>query len=83
VGSLDLEIVRSHNVELAQSLSVGLGLPETNSAILSWADADGNDLKSMTAAGLTASGRAGRARVAFHLWNTMDDVEAVLQAVRG
>jgi selenocysteine lyase/cysteine desulfurase len=83
VGSLNLEIVRSHNVELAQSLSVGLGLPETNSAILSWADADGNDLKSMTAAGLTASGRAGRARVAFHLWNTMDDVEAVLQAVRG
>jgi selenocysteine lyase/cysteine desulfurase len=35
----------------------------------------------MQAAGISASGRAGRARVAFHLWNTDDDVAAVLEAL--
>lgn len=82
VNSLDLDLVHAHDVGLADALASGLGLPETNSAILSWADADGNDLRALQDAALTASGRAGRVRVAFHLWNTMDDVDAVLRAVR-
>ncbi|ERK70936.1 hypothetical protein N136_02723, partial [Leifsonia aquatica ATCC 14665] len=35
----------------------------------------------LTAAGLRASGRAGRARVAFHLWNSPDDVRTALHAL--
>jgi selenocysteine lyase/cysteine desulfurase len=37
----------------------------------------------MTAAGIRISGRAGRARASFHLWNTEDDVAAIVRAVRG
>ena len=50
-------------------------------AILTWPDPTGADLAALTAAGLRASGRAGRARVAFHLWNTPDDVDRVVAAL--
>ncbi|MBC9936884.1 MULTISPECIES: aminotransferase class V-fold PLP-dependent enzyme [unclassified Leucobacter] len=83
VSSLDLEAVRAHNVGLANALAAGLGLPETNSAIVAWADADGSALAKLQAAGITASGRAGRARVAFHVWNSLDDVKLALTAIRG
>ena len=33
------------------------------------------------AAGITASGRAGRARVAFHVWNDDEDVELAASAL--
>ena len=42
-----------------------------NSAIVTWPDADGSELAAMQAAGIVVSGRAGNARVAFHLWNTL------------
>lgn len=83
ISSLDLEAVRTHDVTLANALASGLGLPETDSAILAWADADGSALAKLQAAGITASGRAGRARVAFHLWNSLADVEEALQAIKG
>ena len=35
------------------------------------------------AAGLTASGRAGRLRIAFHLWNDESDVTDVVAALGG
>lgn len=83
VTSLDLAAVRAHDVGLANALATGLELPETDSAILTWADADGSALAKLQAAGITASGRAGRARVAFHLWNSEADVESALAAIRG
>jgi selenocysteine lyase/cysteine desulfurase len=33
-------------------------------------------------AGIRASGRAGRLRASFHIWNTEADVDAVLDALR-
>lgn len=48
---------------------------------MTWVD-PGADLVSLGAAGLTASGRAGRVRIAFHLWNDEEDVEAVVRALR-
>ncbi|TFD68972.1 aminotransferase class V-fold PLP-dependent enzyme [Cryobacterium ruanii] len=80
--SLDLAEVRDHNVALGDALCDGLDLPRVGQAIISWPDADGRDLARLTAAGLTASGRAGRARVAFHLFNDEEDVALALAALR-
>ncbi|TFB92710.1 MULTISPECIES: aminotransferase class V-fold PLP-dependent enzyme [Cryobacterium] len=82
VASLDLEQVRRHDAGLGDALCRGLGIPANGQAIVTWADADGSDLAGLAAAGITASGRAGRARVAFHLWNDLGDVDAVLAALR-
>ena len=48
---------------------------------MTWADPDGSDLARLAAAGIVASGRAGRARVAFHVFNDEDDVGAALAAL--
>lgn len=80
-ASLDIEEVRAHDVRLANLARETLGLPSADSAIVTWADPDGSDLAAMTAAGITASGRAGNARVAFHLWNTEDDVELLARSL--
>lgn len=77
----DIPAVRDHNVALGDELSVALGLPSRGSAIVAWSDPDGRDLAALTEAGIVASGRAGRARVAFHLWNDREDVAAVLRAI--
>ncbi|WP_104132609.1 aminotransferase class V-fold PLP-dependent enzyme [Cryobacterium sp. M91] len=79
---LDMTEVRAHTAGLGDALSDGLGLPRLDQAIVSWPDAGGRDLARLASAGITASGRAGRARVAFHLWNDRDDVDAVLDALR-
>lgn len=55
--------------------------PERASAIVTWTDPDGFDLARLAAAGITASGRAGRARVAFHVFNDEDDVAQALAAL--
>ncbi|GAA3590205.1 aminotransferase class V-fold PLP-dependent enzyme [Klugiella xanthotipulae] len=80
---LDLAAVREHCAGLGDELCRGLGIAEAHSAIVTWPDADATRLAALTAAGLTASGRAGRVRVAFHLWNTREDVAAILAAVHG
>lgn len=85
-AAVDPEQIRAHDVRLAGRMAAGLGLPgprrpELASAIVTWPDADGADLRALRGAGITASGRAGRARVAFHLWNTDDDVSAALTAL--
>jgi selenocysteine lyase/cysteine desulfurase len=80
-SSLDPAAVYAHDTGLGNALCAGLGLPQRDQAIVTWADPAGTDLARLGAAGITASGRAGRARVAFHLWNTRADVDAVLAAL--
>lgn len=80
-ASLDMAAVRQHDVGLANAFRARLGLEASDSAIVSWPDADGDALAALGAAGVTASGRAGRARVAFHLWNDDDDVELAAGAL--
>ncbi|MBP1325591.1 selenocysteine lyase/cysteine desulfurase [Leucobacter exalbidus] len=82
-ASLDLEAVQAHDVGLANTARAVLGLPAGDSAIVTWADAAGTDLAAMQSAGITASGRSGNARIAFHLWNTEHDVELLERALRG
>ncbi|MDQ0382418.1 aminotransferase class V-fold PLP-dependent enzyme [Amycolatopsis thermophila] len=78
LASLDLAAVRAHDVKLADTLLTRLGLPERGSAIVAL-DADP---QALTRAGIVASARAGKARVGFHLYNTEDDVERLLDALR-
>lgn len=74
-ASLDAEAVREYDLGLANALRERLGLEASDSAIVTWPDADGADLAALGAGGNIASGRAGRARVAFHLWNDEEDVD--------
>jgi selenocysteine lyase/cysteine desulfurase len=79
LASLDMRAVRDHNVALADSLRTGLGLPPAGTAIVSLdlpAAAD-----RLAAAGVRSSIRAGRVRLAFHLYNTEADVDQVLTAL--
>lgn len=80
--SLDAAAVRDHAVALGDRFAEGLGLDVRGQAIIACADAEGLRLQKLTDAGITASGRAGCARVAFHLWNDEADVDAALEALR-
>jgi selenocysteine lyase/cysteine desulfurase len=80
-ASLDLDEVHAHNVALGDALCDGLGIARRGQAIVTWPDADGRHLEALSAAGIVASGRAGRARGAVHLWNDERDVRDVLDAV--
>ena len=83
----DITATYAHVTGLAARFRAGLGLehPERPSAIVTWPDATGEALAQLTAHGITASGRAGRARVAFHVFNDELDVDRALHAlgVRG
>jgi selenocysteine lyase/cysteine desulfurase len=79
----DRELLHAHATGLAARFRSGLGLhPDAvPSAIVTWKDPAGAHLARLTAAGITASGRAGRARVAFHVFNDEDDVDRALGAL--
>ena len=79
--SLDPDEVRDHDVGLADAFRARLDLGPSNSAIVSWADPDGSQLAALTASGVVAAGRAGRARVSFHLWNDEEDVDLAARAI--
>jgi selenocysteine lyase/cysteine desulfurase len=80
-ASLDATAVLDHDLALANAFRDRLGLEASGSAIVTWPDGEGDDLRALTAAGVVASGRAGRARVAFHVWNDEEDVELAAGAL--
>ncbi|WP_240642345.1 aminotransferase class V-fold PLP-dependent enzyme [Microbacterium sulfonylureivorans] len=82
-ASLDPAALHRHATGLARRFREGLGLdaPDRESAIVTWTDPEAADLGRLTDAGIVASGRAGRARVAFHIFNDDEDVEIALAAV--
>ena len=77
----DETLARSRSRSGSRSLSRSVGARP--SAIVTWPDPTGADLARLTAAGITASGRAGNARIAFHLWNGPEDIEALAAALAG
>lgn len=81
IAGLDSAAVHAHTVGLANDARAALGLAPSNSAIVTWADPAGDDLAAMQRAGIVASGRAGNARIAFHLWNTAGDVADLAAAL--
>jgi selenocysteine lyase/cysteine desulfurase len=80
-AGLDVAAIWEHAAGLGDQLSAALRIPEFHQAIVTWGDPDGRALAQLKAAGIRASGRAGRLRVAFHLWNTEEDVSAVVSAL--
>jgi selenocysteine lyase/cysteine desulfurase len=80
-AGLDIAEVWTRCSALGDSLCRALGLEPQHQAIVTWADPDRVDLERLTAAGIKVSGRAGRLRAAFHLWNDESDVEAVVRTV--
>lgn len=82
-AALDPDELYRHATGLAAAFRERLGLhdPERPSAIVTWCDPDGDALARLTAAGITASGRAGRVRVAFHVFNSDIDVERAVIAL--
>lgn len=80
----DMAAIHRHATALATRFLTGMGLPSpaTPSAIVTWPDPDASDLARLQAAGITASGRAGRARLAFHVFNDQDDVDRAVRALR-
>jgi selenocysteine lyase/cysteine desulfurase len=81
-ADLNIAEVWEHAAALGDSLCEGLGIPQQHQAIVTWPDATGADLARLSAVGIRASGRAGRLRASFHLWNDARDVDAVLTALR-
>jgi selenocysteine lyase/cysteine desulfurase len=72
-----VEAVHRHDVGLANALRDRLGLPASGSAIVSLR----TDPGSLRAAGVRCAGRAGRTRLAFHLYNDQDDVDLAARAL--
>jgi selenocysteine lyase/cysteine desulfurase len=81
-AGLDMSEVWGRASGLGDALCDALGIPQQHQAIVSWPDASGSDLGKLIAAGIRASGRAGRLRASFHLWNDESDVESVVRALR-
>jgi selenocysteine lyase/cysteine desulfurase len=80
-ASLDIPSVWAHAAGLGDQLCDALAIPQQHQAIVTWADPDRRELDCLIAAGIRASGRAGRLRASFHLWNTEADVAAVVAAL--
>lgn len=81
-ASTDRDAVQAHAVGLADAFRAGLGLGPGGSAIVTLPDPEGRRRGALTAAGCRVAGRAGRVRLAFHVWNDGEDVERALAALR-
>ncbi|HYI34341.1 MAG TPA: aminotransferase, partial [Glaciibacter sp.] len=81
-ASLDIAELRDRVVGLGDALCDGLGIERLGQPIVTWPDVNGDSFARLSSAGLTTSRRAGRSRVAFHLWNDGQDVEDALSALR-
>ncbi|MCJ0949983.1 aminotransferase class V-fold PLP-dependent enzyme [Rhodococcus sp. ARC_M8] len=80
LASLDMASVQKHCVQLANHVREAVGQPVADSAILAL-DIPGATAR-LEAAGIRAAVRAGRIRVSFHIYNTTDDAEALVDALR-
>lgn len=79
LASLDRDAIEAHSLGLARRLRAELQLPPEDSAIVSIPTAAADELGR---AGIRASVRAGAVRVGFHLYNTDDDLDRLLDVLR-
>lgn len=77
----DPAALHAHAVGLADAFRAGLGLGTGGSAIVTLPDLDGALRETLERAGCRVAGRAGRVRLAFHVWNDRADVERALDAL--
>lgn len=72
--------ILNHNVNLANVLLNSLDLPARDSAIISLDRP--NAVEKLKTAGVRTAIRAGKVRVSFHLYNTVEDVDLAVSALR-
>jgi len=83
VAEVGVAAIGAHDLALSMAASEALGIEASDSAILSIDVADIDDLgERLDRAGIAAAMRQGALRVSFHLYNTPDDVEALVAALR-
>ena len=70
-------LIGEHNIALANDLRACIGLSAVGSPIVSLSDPTGLMAGRLAERGATVASRAGRVRIAFHIWNTTDDVDLV------
>lgn len=75
--------VRDHAVGLADDVRAGLGLPPGATPVVCLPDPQEALAARLAEAGIVAASRAGRLRLAFHLWNDAESVERLLAALSG
>ncbi|GAB3938137.1 aminotransferase class V-fold PLP-dependent enzyme [Kribbella albertanoniae] len=80
VEQIGVETINQHNLALANEFRDGLGLPPSNSAIVS-TSLPGADA-AFKAAGIRAAVRDGKLRASFHIYSTRDDVHQALAALK-
>ena len=81
-ASLDLAEVWAYTSSLGDALCDAVGRPQQHQPIVTWEDPGGDNLARLMDAGVRISGRAGRLRASFHLWNDLSDVERVVETLR-
>ena len=79
LAEVGIEAIHRHDVALANALRARMGMPPSDSAIVTVAAPDG--LARLSAANVKAAIRAGNVRLSFHLHNTEADVEAIARAL--
>ncbi len=82
IASVGIDAIHTHNVALANAFLAATDQPPSNSAIVS-VPADDAAVARLHRAGVRFGVRAGRVRVAFHLYSTGADVELAVRALRG
>ena len=75
-------VLHAHTLGLANQFRAAVDLPPGNSAIVSVVT-DSSAAERLERARVVGSVRAGRLRLAFHLYNTTEDVDRVAAAVAG
>lgn len=80
LNEIGVEAIHEHDVRLANRVRASLGLPAGDSSVISVELAP--DFDASRLAGLRTAFRAGRLRAGFHLYNTDEDVERLLEAIR-
>ncbi len=73
---------RMHGSRLADQLRERLDLPTQHRPVLAMTDSDGSRARALERAGCVVASRAGGVRVAFHLWNTVQDVDLAAAALK-
>ena len=79
LNEVGVEAIHRHDLRLANLVRAGLDLPPGDSTMLSLELAPDFDASRLD--GLRTAFRAGRLRAGFHLYNTEDDVERLLNAL--
>jgi selenocysteine lyase/cysteine desulfurase len=81
IEEIGVDAIHRHDLALANRFRAGLGLAPGDSAIVSVAISDAAER--LERAGIVAAIRGGRLRASWHVYNTNDDVDRVLDVLTG